>query len=279
MKKIVPLLLAVLMLSVLFAGCGPAQNAADLLPADDNVAVEESPDTPADEPADEPADVPADNGGAVSGGTASESYTAYMEAKNAVITKLTDGLSSNADAGMAVLSFMGVAMIDLAILPASFFGLGQESVQMGLAMLGGTDVKYTENGNAYSVTYTDEEGKKYVFSGTYDAAADALVCTGSTDGSDDIYSEYHKTSFGYVGQYYFLNDDGTTSVYMIAVDGENGTIGISSDMDKPAALTGSEAPDFPKACAEWYSINGTTITGKTSDGADLNFEYTPTEIE
>ncbi len=250
MKKTISLLLAVLMLSVLFAGCGTAQNAANPLPADDNEVVEESPETPADKPADGLADVPADNGGAVSGGTASESYTAYLEAKNAVITKLTDGLSSNADVGMAVLSFMGVDMIDLAVLPASFFGLGQESVQMGLAMLGGTDVKYTENGNSYSVTYTDEEGKKYVFSGTYDAAADALVCTGSTDGSDDIYSEYRKTLFGYVGQYYFLNDDGTTSVYMIAVDGENGTIGISSDADKPAALTGSEAPDFPKACTE-----------------------------
>lgn len=277
MKKIISLLLAVLMLSVMFAGCGVPKNAADLLPADANS------DKTAEEAGNEPDDAPANNSGAASGGTAAESYAAYLEAKNVVITKLTEGLSNSTEAGMAVLSFMGVAMIDLAILPASFFGMGQESVQMGLAVLGGSDVKYTENGNSYTMEYTstDQDGnvQSLVFSGTYDAAADALVCTGSTDGADNIYSEYHKTSFGYVGQYYFLNDDGTTSVYMIAVDGENGTVGISLNTDKPAALTGSEGPDFPKACAEWYSINGTTITGKTSDGTELNFEYTPTETE
>ena len=86
-----------------------------------------------------------------------------------------------------------------------------------------------------------------------------------------------KTAFGYVGQYYFLNDDGTTSIYKIAVDGEDGTIGISSIPGKPAALTGSESADFPKVCEEWYSVTGTTITGQTLDGTDLNFEYTPTE--
>jgi hypothetical protein len=64
---------------------------------------------------------------------------------------------------------------------------------------------------------------------------------------------------------------------MIAVEGEDGTVGISLNTDKPAALTGSESADFPKSCAEWYSVKGTTITGKTSDGTDLNFEYTPTE--
>ena len=64
---------------------------------------------------------------------------------------------------------------------------------------------------------------------------------------------------------------------MIAVDGEDGIIGISTTPGKPAALTGSEAADFPKACRQWYSVKGTTITGKTSDGLDLSFEYVPTD--
>ncbi len=277
MKKIISLLLAMIFLAALFTGCGAPKNPVDLLPADEDSPAQET----AEAPADEPAEAPANNSGA--GGTAAESYAAYLEAKNVVIGKITDGMSNNPDVGLAVLSFMGVAMIDLALLPASLFGMGQESVQAGLGFMGATDVKYTENGNSYTVEYTstDTEGtvQKLVFTGTYDAAADALVCTGSTDGTDDIYSEYHKTSFGYVGQYYFLNEDGTASVYMIAVDGENGTIGISSDTDKPAALTGSEGPDFPTSCDEWFSVNGTTITGKTSDGTELNFEYTPTETE
>ena len=75
MKKMTSLLLAVLMLAVMFAGCGVPKNVADPLPAD------QASDTPVDEPGDEPADAPANNSGAASGGTAAESYTAYLEAK------------------------------------------------------------------------------------------------------------------------------------------------------------------------------------------------------
>ena len=177
---------------------------------------------------------------AAGSGNVAESYTAYLEAKNAVLTKLTDGISNNPDTVMAALSFMGIAKVDLAALPASLFGLGQEAVSAGLSMVGATDVKYTENGNSYTVSYSDEENNAYVFSGTYDPAADALTCTATKNGTESISMEYRKTAFGYAGQYYMLNDDGTAEIYMIAVDGENGTIGISSATEKPAALTGSE---------------------------------------
>lgn len=263
MKKMTSLLLAVLMLAVLFAGCSP-KSPVDLLPADNGGAQTSYESTS-------------------TGSPVSDSYTAFMNAKNAMSSKLMEGLSNNPETAFTALALLGVTTVDLALLPVSLFGLGQVSVEGGLRFFGATDVKYTENGNSYTVTYniTDQDGnvQKLVFSGTFDAAADALVCTGSTDGKEDIYSEYRKTSFGYVAQYYILNDDGTASVYMIAVDGDNGTIGINTASGKPASLTGGEGVDFPKSCAEWYSVNGTTITGKTSDGTELNFEYTPSETE
>ena len=216
---------------------------------------------------------------AAGSGNVAESYTAYLEAKNAVLTKLTDGISNNPDTVMAALSFMGIAMVDLAALPASLFGLGQEAVSAGLSMVGATDVKYTENGNSYTITYSDNENNKYVYSGTYDPAADALTCTGTANGSESVFIEYRKTAFGYAGQYYMLNDEGDAAVYMIAVDGEDGTIGISTASEKPAPLTASVSADFPKACKEWFSIYGSTITVKSSDGKETSFEYTPSASE
>jgi predicted small lipoprotein YifL len=280
MKKMISLLVAVLMLAALFAGCGAPASPGEK-PENDNKASEQpvvSEETAAadetssaPEVSEAPANVPS------STGTVADAYAAYIQAKGNVVTKISDGLSNNPDTALTALTFLGVAMVDAALIPASLFGLGQEAVEAGLAMLGATDVEYTENGNSYTVTYKDEDGKTYSFAGTYDTAADVLTCTASTDGQESVVSEYHKTPFGYIGQYYMVSDDGTASIYQIAVQGEDGTIGISSVTAKPAALTGSEAADFPKACDEWYSITGSTITGKTSDGADLNFEYTPSE--
>jgi hypothetical protein len=115
--------------------------------------------------------------------------------------------------------------------------------------------------------------------GVWDAASNSIVCTGTTDGVENFYSEYHTTSYGYVGQYYFANDDGTSSLYVVTVSGEDGAFGISTVTAKPAALTGSEPVDYPSSCDEWYAINGSTITGKTSDGTAINFEYTPSPSE
>ena len=52
------------------------------------------------------------------------------------------------------------------MLPVSFFGMGEQSVTMGLAMMSASDVKYSENGNTYSVAYSNSDGVAYEFSGT-----------------------------------------------------------------------------------------------------------------
>ena len=274
MKKILILVLAVMVLSLVFAGCGQApaadtQQSADVSPAaiddasapsDDTAAVSEAP--------------------ASGAGTPAESYVAFTQAKSAVVTKLSDGLSNNQDTVFASMTLLGITMADLMMLPVSFFGAGEEAASVGLAMLNASDVKYSENGNSYAITYTDEQGDTYVFSGTYDAAADALTCTAQKNGENSFSSEYRKTSYGYVSQYFFINDDGTTNLYQFAISGEDGAFGVSTTQTaQPAALTGSEAADFATALPEWYSIQGSTITGVMSDGTEINFEYVPSATE
>ncbi len=279
MRKILIFVLAMLMLVVMFAGCGqtPSNNTPKTdEPAQNGGEVESSEPTAADVQ-QEPAD---DNSTTSTGFPVADSYTAYATAKEVVLSKLADGLGSNLDSLSASFTLLGVSMVDLVMLPVSFFGMGEESVMMGLSMFGSSDVKYTENGNSYSVSYMDSEGVAYTFSGTYDPAADAMSCSSSKDGKENFFSEYRKTSFGYIAQYYFIKDDGTTSLYQFASNGEDGTFGIStSETAQPAALTGSEPADFPTALPEWYSISGSTITGKTSEGTELSFEYVPTDAE
>ncbi len=274
MYKCFTVLLTVMMLALVFTGCSPSPSADTQESADTSESVSADTSASAEEPTE------ADNPASLAAGTAAESFSAYTNAKTAVITKLSDGLSNNEQTVYASMTILGVTMADLVMLPAGFFGAGEDAVNAGLALFSYSDIKYTENGNSYSVSYSDQQGDSYVFSGTYDAAADALACTAQKNGKDYFFSEYRRTSYGYVSQYYFINGDGTTSLYQFTLSGEDGALGYSTTQSsQPAALTGSEAADFPTALPEWYSITGSTIKGVMSDGTEVNFEYTPSPSE
>lgn len=276
MKKFLSLLLAVMMIFVLFAGCnGAGQSNTDETESADQ---EETETAEISETAEVSEPVTVESAISSSGSPVVDSYTAFVEAKSAMVTRLTDGLSNNEATLWASMSMLGVVMVDLYLLPVAFFGLGEEAAVAGLAFFNASGVQYTENGNSYTITYSNEEGSVSSLTGVWDAAANSLVCTGSTDGVENIYSEYHKTSYGYISQYYFLNDDGTASLYIVTVQGEDGALGISATpTGKPAPLTGSEPIDYPTTLPEWYAINGMTITGVMSDGTAVDFEYVPSE--
>mgnify|MGYP001320268836 CR=1 FL=1 len=267
MKKYLSILLAVLMAMSLLAGCASSKDAADTL---EQAGIENAGDA-----LDAAEDALSE---AASGKTASDFYSAYAEAKTALLNKLVDALGSNADTAMASLSFLGISFAELYMLPASYFGLGEDAVTNALALLGSKGVTYTEDGNTYTVSYLDSNDQPCEFSGTYDPSG-SLVCVGSTNGTENIFSEARRTSYGYAGQFYLVSDDGSTALYQFAIDGAdgNGTIGIADSTDRPSALTGDESADFPTGCAEWYSIYGTAVTGVTSDGKTVSFEYVPTD--
>lgn len=209
------------------------------------------------------------------GNTITDAYIAYIEAKSELSTVLTEALSSNSGTELESLSLLSVAMIDLAILPASFMGLGQEAAEAGLNFIGAADVQYSENGNQYTISYKTDEGDEIVFTGEYDDTSDSFSCEVVTNDQDGVSYEYRKTSFGYVGQIYSFEGDTVTETIQIVIHENGGVIGLSSEDVKPNNLTGNETKDFPKSSTQWYSIDGTTFTGISSNGEDISFEYNP----
>src|SRR5690606_8733072 len=149
-----------------------------------------------------------------------QSFGAYTEAKSELVSILTDALTSNPGTELESMSFLGMTMVDPALIPASCFGLGESTANATLKVLGAKDVAYSESGNQYIVKYQGAQGEQYEVQGEYDKAADALKCVSKLDGKEALISEYRKTSFGYVGQIYTIGEDGSTYVYQIAISGK-----------------------------------------------------------
>lgn len=278
MKKLLSIALALLMFAFVLTGCAKANDAASQAASDavsDAVTAAENGDSAEAAKAAEAAVEDVQQNGADSD-TASAFYSAYMEAKSAVLTPLMDALGNNPDTMMSAMSFLGVTMSDLYLLPAMYFGLGETSVATALAMMGAKDVTYNEQGNQYTVTYEDSNDKTVTLTGTYEKGK-SLVTVGSTDGTENVFAETYRTAFGYVGQFYIIADDGTASLYQVSVSGKDGVFGIVTGEPKPTPLTGNEPADFPKSAKEWYAISGNNVTGMTSDGKSISFTYVPSE--
>lgn len=267
MKRSIAIVLSLLMLAFVLTGCAKAKDAA-------MDTAEQAVGAAQDAASDAVGSAPS----AASGDTASAFYSAYSDSKSALIGKLMDGLGNNPDTTMSAFSFLGATFSDLYLLPALYFGLGETSVMTALSMMGAKDVTYQENGNQYTVTYQSAEGKQSVLKGTYDAGK-SLVCVGSNDGVENVYSDVYRTSFGYVGQFYSVSEDGTGTLYLFSLSGENGSIGIVSGGDRPAGLTGSESADFAQSAKEWYAVSGNTITGVSAEGKQIQFDYVPSETD
>jgi len=273
MKKILSISLSLMMIALLFTGCAKAKDAAEAAASE---AIEAAESSESAEAAIEEAAQAVESGS--DSDTASAFYGAYIEAKSAVLDRLMDGIGNNPDTMMSTFSFLGVALSDLYLLPAMYFGLGETEVASALAIMGAKDVTYNEQGNQYTITYKDSNEKQASLTGTYDKAK-SLVATGTTDGAETVYAEVYRTAFGYVGQFYFIADDGTATLYQVSVSGADGAFSVATGVDRPSPLSGSEGMDFPKSAKEWYAISGSTITGVTSEGKSINFEYVPSEDE
>jgi hypothetical protein len=199
----------------------------------------------------------------------SKSYTAYTEAKSNVVSKIIDALSEDSDTAFSAFELSGVVMIDIVMLPVYYFSMGQEAASAGLSYMDATNVKYSEEGNKYVISYNDSENAVWIYEGYFDEAADSLTCKATKDGEDAIYADYHKTKYGYAGQYYLINDDGNTSVYKVSVQGEDGYLGISNE-DEYSPLNGDEAYDFQIDCEQWYSVSGDKVIGISAGGTKVD---------
>lgn len=278
MKKLLSFSLAFLMIAFVLTGCAKTTDAASQAGSDavsDAVTAAENGDSAEAAKAAEAAVEDVQQNGANSD-TASAFYSAYMEAKSAVLTPLMDAIGNNPDTMMSAFSFLGITMSDLYLLPAMYFGLGETSVATALAMMGAKDVTYSEQGNQYTVTYKDSNDKAATLTGTYEKGK-SLIAVGSTNGTENVFAETYRTAFGYVGQFYFIADDGTATLYQVAISGKDGVFGVVSGGQRPAPLAGNEPADFPKSAKEWYAISGDNVTGMTAEGKSINFTYVPSE--
>lgn len=186
--------------------------------------------------------------------TISKAYEAYSDVKTEFLTKLTEALTQNKDTVWGSVALLPLVSVELDLIPVTLLGQGKQSIAVGLAVMGATDIEYSENGGLHSVNYSDKGGAPCSLSVTYDAGADALVCTHTKDGEENIYAQYQKTAFGYAAQYYLITEKGEARLYQLSLSGEDGMVGVSKDANKPSALTGGEVADFPKACPEWYGL-------------------------
>jgi hypothetical protein len=237
---------------------------------------EEQVSEPAQQQEDEQKDKVSEDTGSPT--TLSESFSSYVEAKGEVVSLLTDALASNPDTAMDSMSFFGLAIVDLAVVPASSFGMGEDIARTTLGMFGSEVLDYSENGNQYMIKWRNSEGGEYELRGEYNEAADALICNAFMDGKESVVWEYRKTSFGYVGQIYSVDEsDGSAYVYQMAISGKDGVVGMYEASSAPSLLTGNEGIDFPKKCDQWFAIEGNTVTGVTLDGREISFTYTPEE--
>ena len=172
------------------------------------------------------AEEPAGNkAGNVTGPKVADSYSAFVEAKNAVVSNIVDGLTSNPELALVAFGLAEVIMLDVVLIPATVLGNGEMVTNAALGVLGFADIDYSEDGNNYTLKYKDNQGKSNTFTGTYDDSADSLICTIKEDGKEVLPQNTIKHPLG-MSQYHSVNDDGDTNTYKLSIQGEDGVLGI-----------------------------------------------------
>ena len=279
MKKIV-LILVFALLTVMVIGCAKDKTASNAnKPAETKIAAPEavSTTTKKEIPEDAPDETKAedlkieDNQQAPASDNPMDSYTAYMEAKAEIVSRMSEAISNDPDNMMAMMSFLSIVSIDFAMWPAAFLGQDEETLKLGMGFLGIEDIDYEINNGQSSVRYQDNDGNEVVFNSLYDKSKDHNTYRATIGGKDYVYAEYVRTDYGYVGQYYMPKDeDGSFTVFLVTIAGENGTVGFNVTKDRLPPLTGNESFDFPKAAPEWYSLIGDKVTGVSSEGKSVD---------
>ena len=293
MKKVLALIM-VIMLSLTMIACGPNDTPdspnrtvdpgqqTDIDPDDDPA---EDPDDPADDPADDPGDddpepivdEPDDPSGPKGKLEPWESYTAFSEKKGKLVSLVMDGMTAKPELGMEIMHLLGVAVVDLFMLPAALIGQEEAALNSALSFMGGTNVKSSRQGDDYLVEWTDSEGSVFKFTSSYDPAKEALTSEVSTSGeSGGIFYDYIKTSYGYFAQIYSLDEGGNfTDLTQISIDDTGGVIGIQTENIERKSLSGSESRDLPKSMTQWYEVDGTTFSCLSSEGTSYTHEFEP----
>ncbi|NLA95696.1 MAG: hypothetical protein GX838_02470 [Clostridiaceae bacterium] len=270
MKKIMILVAAVLVSSLLLVGCMKTPSFDQLVPGGlGNLIGQTDKESPSQ--TIEPTDIApekTDREDPDSG--PHNSYEAYLEAKSALIDQMTVAFNQLPEAGMeATFSLFGFSVIDLMMWPAAIIWEDEATAKQMAGVFGVLDMKF-ERKEGKSILTCTQDGDTAAFVGERMSGADGYVFTASFGGQEKLRSEFVRTSYGFAGQYYHLEDEGKTTRFMIAIEGHDGAVGIEKDTVRPGSLTGKEASDFPLTAPEWYRIQGKRLTGITSEGKAID---------
>lgn len=255
MKKAMTVAISMLLLVSLLAGCGGKPG----------------PVTSADPGGTPAADKPASGGKA---STPSESFTAYMEAKNLAYERLSAKIDENEELGLYGLTLLPFVMMDLTLIPITALVGDDAAGAAALSMLGMNGVEIDRAGDTFTITYTDNEGKKTVQTCSYDAATDSMQSSITDDtGKETMFFEYARTGKGYAAQYYAVSDDGTQVYTAFFNDTDMAAFGIKATEEKPASIykNGSVTVDFVKGADTFIMLDGDKLTVH-DDGEDKTYE-------
>ncbi|MDD4323752.1 MAG: hypothetical protein PHR78_04995 [Eubacteriales bacterium] len=282
MKKVFALIMVLALSLMLLVSCGGTEApepGKETTKAPEVTAVPGT-EEPGEEPTEPGGEEPEPTSPGVPSGNlaAWEAYTAYSEQKSELLNQVMEAMGQNEDLGLEVLNLMGVAMIELMMLPAAVLGQGEEVAAVALGILGNQNVKYSENGNSYEVKWEDEEGSVYNFTSTYDPAKQAMSSEIFTEGEEDsrVLYDFTRTSYGFFAQVFTSDESGAfASVTQISVDAKGGVIGLSETDIQRTPLTGNESRDLPKSLTQWYEVVGTKFYALASDGTSYSYEFVP----
>lgn len=168
-----------------------------------------------------------------------EGYGKYIEMKSAAYDRISAKIEENDELALSVgLGLLPVAMIDLSLIPVSV--LGMEGGEAALRMMTSDDVVIEQNGQVYSVTYTDSEGAEYKQTAEFDPAADTLKSTVMMDGKEAIFFEYTKAGNGYASHYYTANEESNDFTLITTFFDESNitAFGVETVSSSPESILG-----------------------------------------
>jgi hypothetical protein len=194
----------------------------------------------------------------------SEGYSNYITYKSAAYDRVVAASESSDSLSMTVaMGYLGVAMVDLSLISLTMFTEDLQSSEMAMAILGMADAKITNNGNDYTITYTDAEGASIKQTCSYDPVKDQMESVlYDADGNITMFFEYVFLGGAYAAQYYFTSGDGYEVIRSYFDKDNIAAFGTMTATDEPASILGQSnfGADFVENEQSYVILDGTKLT-------------------
>ncbi len=172
-----------------------------------------------------------------------EGYSRYLTMKSNAYDRINAKIEEYEELSFTVgMALLPVIMVDLSFILVSVLGI--EGGEAALRMMTADDVVIEKNGQVYSITYTDEEGGKFIQTAEFFSDQDAIKSTVATDGKETAIFEYTKVGNGYASHYYSANEesDDYTLITTFFDESNISAFGVTTVSDAPESIIGK--PDL-----------------------------------